>query len=70
MAAGKVKSHGRAALTRAMHKSGRKLYVELSFAVLSDSSGHALGAIAIARDVTEQRRAGTARDNSTMKVPE
>ena len=52
MAAGKVKSPGRAARTRAMHSTGRKLYVEMSFAVLSDDSGKAVGAIAIARDVT------------------
>ena len=57
MTAGKVKSTGRAVLTRAMHKDGRKLYVELSFALLRDVRGDALGAIAIARDVTEQHLA-------------
>ena len=54
MAAGRVKSPGRAARTRAVHSSGRKLYVEMSFAVLSDASGKAIGAIAIARDVTDR----------------
>ena len=54
MAAGKVKSPGRAARTRATHKSGAKLYVEMSFSVLSDDSGKAVGAIAIARDVTDR----------------
>jgi PAS domain S-box-containing protein len=54
MAAGKVKSPGRAARTRAMHSSGTKLYVEMSFAVLSDDTGKAVGAIAIARDVTDR----------------
>ncbi len=61
MTAGNVKSKGRAVLTRAMHKNGHKLYVELSFAVLKDVPGNALGAIAIARDVTEKHLAAAAR---------
>lgn len=63
MASGKVKSQGRIVLTRAMHKSGHKLYVELSFSVLSDTLGKAYGAIAIARDVTEQHLAPAARSS-------
>jgi PAS domain S-box-containing protein len=63
LAAGKVKSHGRAVLTKAMHKDGRKLYVELSFSILNDAAGSPIGAIAIARDVTEEHAARRAAPN-------
>jgi len=59
--AGKTKSKGRSVLSRAVHKSGKKLYVELSFAILVDKGGKALGALAIARDVTETRLTGAAQ---------
>jgi len=36
------------------HKTGSKLYVEMSFAVVVDAAGTALGSVAIARDVTER----------------
>jgi len=55
MAAGKCKTRGRAVLTRAMHKDGHKVYVELSFAVITEGSGRIIGALAIARDVTQRR---------------
>ena len=57
LAAGDVKTKGTAVVTRAMHKSGRRLYVELSFSLLRDTSGAAVGAIAVARDVTDKRTA-------------
>jgi PAS domain S-box-containing protein len=40
-------------LTRALHKSGRKLYVEMTFALVA-VDGVARGAVAVARDVTER----------------
>ena len=45
---------GRATLTRGLHKSGRKLYVEMSFALVRDDAGTPLGSVAVARDVTER----------------
>jgi PAS domain S-box-containing protein len=60
VAAGKAKSKGHSVLSRAVHKSGKKLYVELSFAILVDKCGKTLGALAIARDVTERHLAGSA----------
>jgi PAS domain S-box-containing protein len=61
MASGELKLSGRPTLTRAMHRSGRKLYVELSFAlVTTEAGGPAHGAVAVARDVSsriEQQRA-------------
>lgn len=42
-------------LTRGTHKeAGRRLYVEMSFAVVLDPDGAAVGAVAVARDVTER----------------
>ncbi|WP_298252974.1 PAS domain S-box protein [Bradyrhizobium sp.] len=48
-----MKLQGRPTLTRASHKSGRKLYVEMTFAIVKDS-GEVLGSVAVARDVTER----------------
>ena len=53
MARGATKLQGRATLTRALHKSGRRLYVEMSFAVVKGDSD-VIGAVAVARDVTER----------------
>ena len=48
-----LKLQGRPTLTRGLHKSGRKLYVEMTFALVT-SGGAALGSVAVARDVTER----------------
>ena len=45
---------GRVLTTRSVHKDGRTLYVDLSFALIEDLSGTVLGALAIARDSTER----------------
>lgn len=39
--------------TRGVHKSGRKLYVNMSFSVVTAADGEVLGSAAMARDVTE-----------------
>lgn len=62
MTNGVMKLQGRPTVTRAAHQTGRKLYVELSFAIVN---GGAIGAVAVARDVTgrvEQQRADAHRD--------
>ena len=51
MANGVMKLQGRPTLTRSKHKTGRKLYVEMTFALID---GQARGAVAVARDVTER----------------
>jgi len=38
--------------TRGVHKSGRPLYVDLSFALLTDAAGEVVGAVAVGRDAT------------------
>jgi PAS domain S-box-containing protein len=53
MKTGTLKLEGRPTLTRALHKSGRKLYVEMTFALVT-ADGKASGAVAVARDVTER----------------
>ena len=54
MTRGVMKLQGRPTLTRALHKSGRKLYVEMTFAIVRDREGDVLGSVAMARDVTER----------------
>jgi PAS domain S-box-containing protein len=55
MTKGVMKLHGRPTLTRASHKSGRKLYIEMTFAIVKDgTAGEVLGSVAVARDVTER----------------
>jgi PAS domain S-box-containing protein len=51
---GKTRLGGRPTLTRGLHKSGQKLYVEMSFALVVDGAGSPLGSVAVARDVTER----------------
>jgi PAS domain S-box-containing protein len=65
MSSGIMTLQGRPMLTRARHQSGRKLYVEMTFALVEEPGGHGRGAVAVARDVTErveQHRAATRRD--------
>ena len=47
----------RATLTRALHRDGRAVYVEMSFAVISDAHGRALGSVAVARAGEPPQRA-------------
>lgn len=54
MASGSTRLHGRPTLTRAERKTGEKIYVEMSFSLVIDGSGKAIGSVAIARDVTER----------------
>lgn len=63
MSNGVTKLEGRPTLTRGLHKSGRKLYVEMTFAIVKGGAeGDVLGSVAVARDVTdriERERAAT-----------
>lgn len=45
---------GQSLPTRAMHANGEPFMVELSFAVALDEHGHAAGALATARDISER----------------
>ena len=66
LASGTMKLAGKPTLTRALHKSGRKLYIEMTFALVRDAGGNVLGSVAMARDVTdrvERERAAKAAQN-------
>ena len=54
IASGTMKLAGRPTLTRALHKSGRKLYIEMTFALVRDAGDNVQGSVAMARDVTER----------------
>jgi len=64
MASGALKLAGRPTLTRAQAKSGRKLYVELTFALVAGAASPE-GAVAMARDVTGRVEQERARAKST-----
>jgi PAS domain S-box-containing protein len=50
--------HGRESMTtRSVHRDGRGLYVDMSFALVHDSEGHVLGAVAVGRDITDRFQA-------------
>lgn len=38
--------------TRALHRDGRRLYVDFSFGLVLDDAGRALGSVALGRDVS------------------
>jgi PAS domain S-box-containing protein len=71
MQSGTARLEARPTLTRGLHKSGRRLYVEMSFAVVRAPSGLVAGSVAIARDVTQrqeeerQRQWGTGSSGSS-----
>ena len=62
---GDTKLQGRPTVTRTTHSTGRKLYVEMTFALVKEAAAvGARGAVAVARDVTtrmEQQRANAPR---------
>ena len=68
MTRGVLKLQGRPTLTRAQHQSGRKLYIEMTFAIVKDrAETEVLGAVAMARDATERverERAASRAQNS------
>ena len=66
ISSGATRLHGRPTVTRGLHKSGSKLYVEMSFALVADATTGVLGSVAVARDVTERISRGrtAAKDGS------
>jgi PAS domain S-box-containing protein len=54
MAEGATRHGRRAILTRALHASGDKRYVDMSFAVVRDGAGMVIGSVAVARDASER----------------
>lgn len=54
MSTGQMKYVNKVLTTRSMHKDGTKLYVDMSFGMVHDADGNILGALAVARDITER----------------
>ena len=69
MANGKTRLGGRPTLTRGLHKSGQKLYVEMSFALVVDEAGSPCGSVAVARDVTERVEREKAGAGGSVRTP-
>jgi len=65
-----LKLAGRPTLTRALHKSGRKLYIEMTFALVRNADGSVLGSAAMARDVTERVERERAAKVSAAAAPQ
>lgn len=57
---GRTKYADRVLTTRSAHRDGSKLYVDLSFGLVTDDSGAILGALAIGRDCTARYGADAA----------
>lgn len=54
IASGATKYAGKVMTTRAVHKDGRKLYVDFSFGIVKDASGAVVAVTAVGRDGTER----------------
>lgn len=61
VATGNTKYGGKVMTTRSVHKSGEKIYVDLSFTLLRDDSGKVMGVCAVARDCTASYLASRAQ---------
>lgn len=69
MARGATRHGAEVRTTRAMHKDGRRLYVDMTFSVVLGDDGRALGSAAMARDATERYLAERARRSAETTAP-
>lgn len=60
VANGRTRLGSQVRTTRSMHKLGHKLYVDLSFGLVTDAAGTVLGSMAVARDCTARYEADKA----------
>lgn len=60
LASGHLRVDGKVLTTRATHKYGSRLYVDLSFGLLHDDAGAVVGVFAVGRDVTARQLAAAA----------
>lgn len=69
VATGNTKYDGKVMTTRSVHKSGARIYVDLSFTLLRDEDARVMGVCAVARDCTESylasRGSGTGAASNT-----
>jgi PAS domain S-box-containing protein len=52
---GRTRAAGGARITSGLHKSGRKVYVDLGFSLVLSAEGEVLGALSIGRDADARR---------------
>ncbi len=69
MARGATRHGAEVRTTRATHKDGRRLYVDMTFSVVLGDDGRALGSAAMARDATERYLAERARRSAETTAP-
>ncbi|HVO91089.1 MAG TPA: PAS domain S-box protein [Casimicrobiaceae bacterium] len=65
METGLLRLDGRPTMTRATHKLGTRLYVEMTFALVRSSDGAVAGSVAVARDATQRYEDERARRRAT-----
>lgn len=51
---GQTKYHGKSLTTKSIHKNGKAIYVKLTFSLVRNQQGKVEGALAFARDFTEE----------------
>jgi PAS domain S-box-containing protein len=64
---GHTKNGDRVLTTKAIHKDGHKIYVDMHFCLVKDDSGQVAGALAIGRDCTERYLAEKARRKAAQQ---
>ncbi|WP_291986124.1 PAS domain S-box protein [Candidatus Accumulibacter sp. ACC007] len=62
---GQTKYRNQVLTTRSAHKDGSKLYVELSFGLVSDDKGTIVGSLAIGRDCTARHLKAVAQSSAS-----
>lgn len=57
-------------MTKALHKTGQPLYVDMSFAIVKDSAGNTIGSFAVAREATQrfQQERAARRELADLKA--
>ena len=67
--ASRTRGGSRVRTTRALHKDGRRLYVELSFGLVVDATGVVVGTVAVGRDGSERHLREQAMRQRSEPVP-
>lgn len=62
---GHTRLGGKALTTRAVHKNGHALYLEIAFGLVPDVDGRVCGVVAIGRDITARHLAARALPEQT-----
>ncbi|MBS1170280.1 MAG: domain S-box protein [Burkholderiaceae bacterium] len=66
---GETRHKGGSMITRALCKSGERLYIDVSFAIVKNQAGEAIGSAAVARDATERYLKEKNRQQETAAAP-